>query len=185
MLVRARFFANAIDTETTGVDVNISHRATILGNVALTTDLAFAYVKTEQVDDIHGSVLLADQLDTYFGSREMFFLELASPRLKWNLSHTLKGDNWSVFLRNSFFGDVTNPDGGNQVFGGKLLTDLSFGFDVTENLTFTVGSSNIFDVYPDPTPAGLTSGNQFIYPRVTSQFGINGRTAFARLNFKL
>ena len=182
---KARFFANAIDTETTGVDVNISHRATILGNVALTTDLAFAYAKTEQVDDIHASVLLADQLDTYFGERETYFLELASPRVKGNLSHTLKGDNWSVFLRNSYFGSVFNPDGAHQEFAGKVLTDLSFGFDVTENLTFTVGSSNIFDVYPDPTPAGLTSGNQFIYPRVTSQFGINGRTAFARLNFKL
>ncbi|MDC1355072.1 TonB-dependent receptor, partial [Polaribacter sp.] len=129
--------------------------------------------------------LLADQLDTYFGERETYFLELASPRVKGNLSHSLKGDNWSVFLRNSYFGSVFNPDGAHQEFAGKVLTDLSFGFDVTENLTFTVGSSNIFDVYPDPTPAGLTSGNQFIYPRVTSQFGINGRTAFARLNFKL
>ena len=52
-------------------------------------------------------------------------------------------------------------------------------------MTLTVGSSNIFDVYPDATPSNLTSGNQFIYPRVTSQFGINGRTVFARLKLNL
>jgi iron complex outermembrane receptor protein len=181
----ARFFANAIDTETKGIDINVSHRTNILGNIGLTTDLAFAYAKTRKVDDIHASVELADQLDTYFGERETYFLEFATPRVKWNLSHTLKGENWTAFLRNSFFGSVFNPDGDHQEFGAKVLTDLSFGFDITENLTFTVGSSNIFDVYPDATPQGLTSGNQFIYPRVTSQFGINGRTAFARLNFKL
>ena len=182
---KARFFANAIDTETRGVDINISHRTNVLGNVGFTTDFAFAYAKTEQVDDIHGSLELADQLDTYFGEREKYFLEYAQPRVKWNLSHTLKGDKWTAFLRNSFFGEVSNPDGDHQVFGGKVITDLSFGLEITENLTFTFGSSNVFDVYPDATPQGLTSGNQFVYPRVTSQFGINGRTAFARINFKL
>ncbi|MGB0879775.1 MAG: TonB-dependent receptor, partial [Polaribacter sp.] len=102
-----------------------------------------------------------------------------------NLSHTFTGDKWTAFLRNSFFGSVFNPDGAHNEYGAKVLTDISFGFDVTDNLTFTIGSSNIFDVYPDKTPTNLTSGNQFIYPRVTSQFGINGRTGFARLNFKL
>jgi len=62
---------------------------------------------------------------------------------------------------------------------------MSFGYDVTENMTLTIGSSNVFDIYPEKSPASLTSGNNFIYPRVTSQFGINGRTIFARLNFKL
>ncbi len=185
----ARFFANAIDTETRGVDVNISHRTTVLGDVSLTTDLAFAYAETKKVDDIHASPQLASQLNSYFGERDQYFLELAQPRVKANLSHSLKGDKWNAFIRNSYFGSVFNPDGVHQEFGAKVITDISFGFNVTEDLTFTVGSSNIFDVYPDRTPnnsvENLTSGNQFIYPRVTSQFGINGRTAFARLNLKL
>jgi iron complex outermembrane receptor protein len=70
-------------------------------------------------------------------------------------------------------------------FGEKVITDMSFGYDVSENMTLTLGSSNIFNVFPDASPTNLTSGNNFIYPRVTSQFGINGRTVFARLKFKL
>ena len=186
---RARFFANAIDTETKGIDVNISHRTSILGDLSLTSDLAFAFSKTTRVDDIHASPQLASQLNSYFGERDQYFLEFAQPRVKANLSHRIKGDKWSGFLRNSFFGSVFNPDGLHQEYGSKVITDLSFSFEVTEDLTFTFGSNNIFDVYPDRTPSNsvenLTSGNQFIYPRVTSQFGINGRTAFARLNFKL
>ncbi|MCI2229965.1 TonB-dependent receptor [Polaribacter sp. MSW13] len=186
---QARFFSNAIDTETKGLDINVSHRTHVLGNVSLTTDLAFAYSQTKKVDDVHASQQLASQIDTYFGERDQYFLEFATPRVKGSLSHSLKGEKWSMFLRNSFFGSVFNPDGLHEEFGSKVITDLSFGINVTEDLTFTFGSSNIFDVYPDKTPnnsnENLTSNNQFIYPRVTSQFGINGRTAFARLNLKL
>ncbi|MFY0604520.1 MAG: TonB-dependent receptor [Flavobacteriaceae bacterium] len=190
----ARFFANAIDTETRGLDIVVSHQ-TELSGFSLSSDFALSFNKTNRVDDIHASDLLADQLDTYFGERETYFLEFATPRVKANLSHMLRGDNWNVFVRNSFFGAVTNPDltdttgDGNRdthpTFGSKVLTDLSFGYNFTDNLTITVGSSNIFDVYPDAAPSDLTSGNQFVYPRVTSQFGINGRTVFARLNYKL
>ena len=190
---RARFFTNAIDTETRGIDVNISHRTNVLGNVSLTSDFAFAYAKTTQVDDVKVPTTLAGLQGTLFGERDRYFLEFALPRVKANLSHTLKGDKWTAFLRNSFFGSVFNPDqnadGSHQEYGSKVITDLSFGIEVTDNLTFTFGSNNIFDVYPDMTPNNatnnFTSGNQFIYPRVTSQFGINGRTAFARLNLKL
>jgi iron complex outermembrane receptor protein len=143
--------------------------------------------------------VLASQAGTYFGERESYFLEKATPRFKANLGHMLRGDKWNIFLRNSFFGAVTNPDTVTSpiipterihpVFSEKVITDLSFGYDVSENMTLTIGSSNIFDVYPDKSPAtstgNLTSGNNFIYPRVTSQFGINGRTVFARLKFKL
>lgn len=181
---RARFFANAIDTETRGIDIVVSHRANI-SDLRLTSDFAFSFAKTNRVDDIHASQQLASQIDTYFGERESFFLELAQPRVKANLGHLLQADDWNVFVRNSFFGSVFNPDGDHQEFGSKIITDLSFGYNLTDNLTLTVGSSNIFDVYPDETPSNLTSGNNFIYPRVTSQFGINGRTIFGRLNFKL
>ena len=65
----------------------------------------------------------------------------------------MQGNKWNFFLRNSFFGAVTNPDTTPSTtindtaiaihpeFGAKVLTDMSFGYDVSENLTLTVGSS--------------------------------------------
>ncbi len=192
----ARFFANAIDTETKGFDIVISHKGNV-GELRLSSDLAVTFAKTQQVDEINSSSVLASQAGTYFGERESYFLEFATPRIKANLGHVLQADKWKFFLRNSYFGAVTNPDqttafsinGTGELyhpeFNGKVITDMSFGYDVSENMTLTIGSSNIFDVYPDRSPSNLTSGNNFIYPRVTSQFGINGRTVFARLKFKL
>ena len=188
---RARFFSNAIDTETKGFDIVVSHKAN-LGELRLSSDLAMSFARTLQVDEINASPQLASQIDTYFGEREEYFTEFATPRFKANLGHVLEADKWKIFLRNSYFGSVFNPDVTNNggpsfhpEFGGKILTDLSFGYNFTENVTLTVGSSNIFDVYPDAAPSNLTSGNNFIYPRVTSQFGINGRTVFARLKLNL
>ena len=192
----ARFFSNAIDTETKGFDVVISHKASI-SDLTFSSDLAVTYAFTQRVDEINASPELVDQIGTYFGERESYFLEKATPRIKANLGHMLQGNKWNFFLRNSFFGSVINPDTTlsqtindtavpiHPEFGGKVLTDMSFGYDVSENMTLTIGSSNIFNVFPDASPANLTSGNNFIYPRVTSQFGINGRTVFARLKFKL
>ena len=192
----ARFFANAIDTETRGFDIVVSHKGAI-SDLSFSSDLALTFAYTQRVDDINSSSVLASQAGTYFGERESYFLETATPRFKANLGHMLQGDKWRLFVRNSFFGAVTNPDvtqepslngsGANYhpIFGDKVLTDMSFGYDVSENMTLTIGSSNIFNVFPDASPSNLTSGNNFIYPRVTSQFGINGRTVFARLKFKL
>ena len=192
----ARFFANAIDTETKGFDIVVSHKGAI-SDLSFSSDLALTFAYTQRVDDINSSSVLASQAGTYFGERESYFLETATPRFKANLGHMLQGDKWRLFVRNSFFGAVTNPDvtqepslngtGANYhpIFGDKVLTDMSFGYDVSQNMTLTIGSSNIFNVFPDASPSNLTSGNNFIYPRVTSQFGINGRTVFARLKFKL
>ena len=192
----ARFFANAIDTETRGFDVVVSHQDNV-GELTLSSDLAVTFAYTQRVDEINSSTVLASQASTYFGERESYFLEKATPRFKANLGHMLRGEKWNFFLRNSFFGSVINPDTTlsqtindtavpiHPEFGGKVITDMSFGYDVSENMTLTIGSSNIFNVFPDASPANLTSGNNFIYPRVTSQFGINGRTVFARLKFKL
>ena len=103
--------------------------------------------------------------------------------------------HYQIFVRNAFFGAVTNPDltdttgdgvrDSHPEYSSKIVTDLSFGYKVNENLTLTVGGNNLFDKFPDEANADLTSGNNFIYPRVTSQFGQNGRQFFARLNFKL
>ena len=192
----ARFFANAIDTETKGFDIVVSHKGAI-SDLSFSSDLALTFAYTQRVDGINSSSVLASQAGTYFGERESYFLETATPRFKANLGHMLQGDKWKFFLRNSFFGSVINPDTTpgptindtavsiHPEFGAKVLTDMSFGYDVSENMTLTIGSSNIFNVFPDASPSNLTSGNNFIYPRVTSQFGINGRTVFARLKFKL
>lgn len=192
----ASFFANAIDTESKGIDIVITHDAMLGDNTKLKSDLSGTFSKTVQVGDIKASDVLenAGLVGTYFPEDSRVYLEEAVPRTKVNLSNSLTTDKFNVFLRNVWFGEVTeattNVDR-QQVFGSKLVTDLSFGYKMSENTTITVGANNLFDIYPDRAAESFAdggtnrSGGRFDWSRRAQQFGVGGRFLFARLNFVL
>lgn len=192
----ASFFANAIDTESKGLDVVITQKAQLGANWRLKTDLAGTFSQTRQVGDINASEVLenAGLVDTYFPEDSRVYLEEAVPRTKVNLSNSLTSDKLIVFLRNVYFGEVTeattNVDR-QQVFGTKVVTDLSIGYKFTPALTFTVGANNLLDIYPDRAAEILGDGGnnrsdgRFDWSRRAQQFGIGGRFLFVRISLSL
>jgi len=188
----ASFFANAIDTESKGVDVVITHDAIIGTNTKLKSDLSGTFSKTIKVGDIKASDVLinAGLVGTYFPEDSRVYLEESVPRTKINLSNSLTTDKFNVFLRNVWFGEVTEATttvANQQVFGSKLVTDLSFGYQVSGSTTVTVGANNLFDIYPDRATDEFNnrSAGRFDWSRRAQQFGIGGRFLFARLNIVL
>ncbi|MFV9551601.1 TonB-dependent receptor [Algibacter sp. PT7-4] len=186
----ASFFANAIDTESKGLDIVLTHKTDLGANSRLKSDLSGTFSKTKQVGDINASRVLEDAglVGTYFPEDSRIYLEEAVPRTKVNLSNSFTTGKWNVFLRNVWFGKVseatTNVDN-QQVFDSKLVTDLTFGYQASESLTFTVGANNLLDVYPDRAIEANRSGGRFDWSRRSQQFGIGGRFLFARVSFKL
>ncbi|WP_149913612.1 TonB-dependent receptor [Sphingobacterium cavernae] len=185
----ARFFANAIDTETKGLDVVLTYNENI-GKGTLRTDLSGTFVKTNILGEVNSSEKLAGKENIYFDQASRIYLESAVPRQKINLSFNYTLDKFNVFLRNVYFGEVegaTNVDADRQTFGGKVVTDLSLGYQLTKNLKWTVGANNLFDVYPDKVRDGssLQGAGYFLYSRTGQQFGFNGRFAFTRLALTL
>lgn len=192
----AQFFANAIDTETKGIDVVIAHNVRFSG-FKLDNSLAANFSQTRKVGDIHSSGLLqSPNLEKiYFSEKSRVYLEEAVPRVKASISNTLSWKNASLYLRNTYFGKVTgadlidaNGDGitgfnEHQQIGDKIITDLSLAYQFTKNVGLTVGVNNLFDIYPDKNLPASTNNDQFVYSRSTSQFGQNGRYVFSRLNF--
>ncbi len=87
----ASFFANAIDTESKGVDLVVTHDATLTNTWRLKSVLAGTFSKTKKVGDIKASQVLEDAglIDTYFPEDSRVYLEEAVPRTKVNLSNTL------------------------------------------------------------------------------------------------
>ncbi|WP_338357741.1 TonB-dependent receptor [Yeosuana marina] len=188
----ASFFANAIDTESRGLDVVITHDARVGTSAKLKSDLSGTFSKTKQVGGIKASQVLinAGQVGTYFPEDSRVYLEEAVPRTKINLSNSLTTDKFNVFLRNVWFGKVTEATStvaNQQVFGSKLVTDLSFGYKVAESTTITIGANNLFDIYPDRAAPQFNnrSDGRFDWSRRAQQFGIGGRFLFARLSFNL
>ncbi|MGB5481096.1 MAG: TonB-dependent receptor [Eudoraea sp.] len=192
----ASFFANAIDTESRGIDLVLTQRANVWDGWMLNSTLAATFSKTQQVGEIKASQVLEDAglVDTYFPEDSRVYLEEAVPRTKVNLTFNLSSDKLIFFLRGVYFGKVTEATTNidrQQVFSSKFVTDLSVGYKATPSLTFTVGANNLFDTYPDRAAEVLADGGnnrssgRFDWSRRAQQFGIGGRFLFARVNFIL
>ena len=188
----ASFFANAIDTESKGVDLVLTHNATFNNGFRLKSDLAATLSKTKQVGGINASPELerAGLVGTYFPEDSRVYLEEAVPRTKVNLTNSLTAGKFNVFLRNVFFGEVTEATttvANQQVFGSKIVTDLSLGYKASEALTLTIGANNLLDIYPDRAKEEFNnrSSGRFDWSRRAQQFGIGGRFLFARVAFTL
>ncbi|WP_445956612.1 TonB-dependent receptor [Yeosuana sp.] len=188
----ASFFANAIDTESKGLDIVITQDVRIGSSAKLKNDLSGTFSQTRKVGAIKASEVLenAGLVGTYFPEDSRVYLEEAVPRSKVNLTNSLTTGKFNVFFRNVWFGKVTeatNTIANQQVFGSKIVTDLSFGYKVAESTTITVGANNLLDIYPDRADAafGNRSSGRFDWSRRAQQFGIGGRFLFARLSFDL
>lgn len=199
---RAAFFANAIDTKSQGLDVVVSHSLSIgsSGNV-LRNDFAATFSQTTQEGDIKSSDVLerAGLVGTYFDQTARIYLEQAVPRVKFTLSNSLELGKVNFYLRNTFFGETTEAtsanifdadlnlidDSINPYNSGKVITDLSIGYNVSEDLSITIGSNNLFDVFPDEVDSTFSSSGRFVYSRRSPQFSFGGRHLFARLVFTL
>ena len=196
----ASFFSNAIDTESKGIDVVLTHNALFGNGLRLKSDLAGTFSKTKKVGAINASPQLerAGLVGTYFPEDSRVYLEEAVPSTKINLTNSLYAGKFNVFLRNVYFGEVTEAVTtikNQQVFGTKIVTDLSLGYKATDALTLTVGANNILDVYPEraaqdlqpdePGDQNNRSDGRFDWSRRAQQFGISGRFLFARLSLAL
>lgn len=193
----AAFFANAVDTKTSGIDIVVDNKININDDISFTNTLAFTFSKTDiESINIPSAISNAGLSETYFDKTSRTYIESAVPRTKGNLSHNLKiGDKWNFYLRNSYFGEVTEATNLNVGdsgltendfdFGAKIITDLSAGYNISEVAKLTIGTNNLFDIYPDQAAIAFRSSGRFIWSRRSQQFGTNGRYVFARLNFTL
>ncbi|HEX9985519.1 MAG TPA: TonB-dependent receptor [Thermoanaerobaculia bacterium] len=187
-LVEARFFTNAIDTQTRGLDVSFAHgRPAGRGTLSA---LAALNLNETQVQRINTAPGLAGKEDIYFNTRERMFVEGSSPKTKGMLSADYRLDRWNAGARMTYFGEVEagtwtqidDPSAPSQHYDGRLVTDVHFGFDLGRNLGLTVGGTNIFDVQPTPQDPNETE-NGALWENV--QMGFNGASYFVRLSWRM
>ncbi|WP_160137935.1 TonB-dependent receptor plug domain-containing protein [Chryseobacterium sp. c4a] len=177
-----RFFANAIDTETKGVDVVVSYDWKLAGG-NLNINLAGNYTETK-ITDFHFPENLGTPQNEFFGPDQINIIETLSPKTKASLGLTYGIGKFNFLVRNTYFGKVIRdgyPFGVVQEFSPKVVTDISVGYDITKNINFTVGANNVFDVFPDLQVYKNSYYGVFKYAPV--QMGTLGSYFFGRLNF--
>ncbi|HEX2060220.1 MAG TPA: TonB-dependent receptor [Thermoanaerobaculia bacterium] len=186
-LVEARFFTNAIDTQTRGLDVSLSNSHTIAeGQLATLIALNLNETEVQRVNTAPG---LAGKEDIYFNQRERLFVEGSAPRTKGTIGADYSRAKWNAGARVSYFGEVEvgtwsqldDPASPPQHYDARFSTDVHVGFQLPRNLTLTVGGTNIFDVEPTAQDPNETE-NGALWDNV--QMGFNGAAWFVRLNWK-
>lgn len=177
-----RFFANAIDTETKGVDVVVSYDWKLAGG-NLNINLAGNYTETK-ITNFHFPAGITTPQDQYFGPDQINIIETLSPKTKASLGLNYGIGKFNFLVRNTYFGKVIRdgyPFGEVQEFTPKVVTDVSVGYDITKNINFTVGANNVLDVFPDLQIYKNSYYGVFKYAPV--QMGTLGSYFFGRLNF--
>ena len=188
---KAAFFTNAVDTDTYGVDI-VGEWDVNISDMRLTNTLSLTFSQTEVVGtNIPNAIVNAGLSETFFDNTSRIYIESAVPNTQGTLTNNLSvNEFWNFYLRNTYFGEVEEATNNidptvDKMYAGKIVTDLSVGYNVNENLRLTVGANNLLDVYPDEAASDFQSSGRFIYSRRSKQFGVGGRFLFARMNFVL
>ncbi len=178
----ARFFTNAVDTKTTGLDVIISYKAYLQNSNTLSFTYAGNFNQME-VSEVRTNDLLAGKEENYFSMREQFFLIASAPPVKMHFNLEYATQKLNINARVNYFGEIhlINYSGNEYIYTAKTTLDASIGYDISSNLHLTVGGANLLNAYPDPTdPYETETGGA--YDAV--QMGFSGTFLFAKLGFK-
>lgn len=174
----AQFFANGVDTNTKGLDVVLAYKksfgdskfsATLVGNI---NDMKIDNIKNRSLDQ-----------GTFFGKREKAFLLASAPKNKFGLNLNYSKKWFDTGLAFTHFSEVVLVDYADEddVYSAKTVTDLTFGFKLSKELKLSVGSNNLFNVYPDKQDEqGNTEAGGY-WDSV--QMGFSGAYYYARLGF--
>ncbi|MBG9990440.1 TonB-dependent receptor plug domain-containing protein [Pseudoalteromonas sp. NZS37] len=190
---QGRFFLNAIDSKTRGVDVVASYNVATDGYGDLAFNLGYNYGKNEVTNIIDPPAELQgagfDQ-DNLFSGTELRRFEVSTPRNKYNLSATWTNDDIRTTLRTTRYGETQDPSDNperNEVLKPKWITDLDVAYSLSENVSLSLGANNIFDVYPDATRENVddvtTFSRLFAYSSF-SPYGFNGRYVYGKIEMK-
>ncbi len=186
-----RFFANAVDTETQGVDVVANWDTDVFaGDLGLS--LAYSYAETEitRFAPTPAALTAIDPSFQLVGVEERNTIETAAPTDKLVASATWSNERLRLLLRGSYYGEATrvfNFGGGfepAQVYGSETQFDAEAEWYLTPEFSLTAGATNLLDEYPDLSSADINYFGNLPYD-ILSPIGINGRFVYVRARVRL
>lgn len=181
-----RFFTNAINTTTKGIDLVADYNIALgVGNLNLS--LLYNYNKNKVDDKLNAIPTdFIGQEDVYFGPQERSLIETNTPRHKGTFAINYGVKKFNFLLRNTYFGEVTRngfPFGIEQKHAGKVVTDLTVSYKVTSKVQLIIGANNLLDVFPDKQAYENSYFGVFKYAPV--QMGTTGAYYFGRISYSL
>jgi iron complex outermembrane receptor protein len=183
----ARFFTNAINTRTDGVDVTASYRIALASAGDLRLQGSYNNTRTKIVGDVATPPQLAGFDQVLFDRIERRRIECGQPRDSLRGVADWRKQRWGAnvnFQRYGTFCSFTANPPDDQTYGAKWLTDAEVSFRLSPKMTFAAGAQNLFDVFPDRNTTVNSFNGIQTFPS-QSPFGMNGRVVYGRIVVKL
>ncbi|MGY0613139.1 TonB-dependent receptor plug domain-containing protein [Luteimonas sp. A501] len=180
-----RYFTNAIDTRTQGIDL-VANYGMDLGAGTLDLTAGWNYTDTEitriapNPDELEQAGLDLERIDR----TEIGRIEEGFPNTKLLLSGTWSLDAWDFTLATTRYGSVTSRSANSandQTYDAKWLLDASAAYRMN-NWTFTLGADNVLNEYPDENIFANSTNGQFPYSNL-SPFGYNGAFVYGKVGY--
>jgi len=197
-----KFFINAANTVTKGIDYVASYSNLGVGGGNLNVTLSANFNETELDGKIDTPEPIASSGNDIFDRKEQSRIETARPQSKFILNLNYNIGRLGLTLNNTRFGEVTwwHADNGlneplgmtdeefDQTFSAKIVTDLRINYRITELIDVAFSANNLFNVYPDEIDNKgdfvTNLSGRFRYPWEVNQFGFNGTTLLGSVNFR-
>ncbi|HBD19795.1 MAG TPA: TonB-dependent receptor [Arenimonas sp.] len=182
-----RYFTNAIDTRTRGIDLVSSHRWD-LGGGELNLTVGANYNDTD-ITRIAPNPEVLDEVAlglTRIGRAEIGRVTVGSPKDKLVVGLDYDREAWSFRVGATAYGEYTTYNTNpalDQTFGREVVLDAAVSYRFDRGLTATVGADNLTDAYPDEVIAPNAFNGIFPYAVGNTPFGFNGAFYYARLNW--
>jgi iron complex outermembrane recepter protein len=183
----ARFFTNAINTRTNGVDLTANYHRTLGdGSSTLRFFAGYNYNKTKIEGEVATPPQLAGLGNVLFDRVERGRTECGQPSNQARfITDWMKGrfaGAVNVGLYGGYCVRQLDTTGAlDQDFSAKWVTDLEAAYHL-QKVTLAAGVQNLFDVYPEQVLPPLQP--QGVRYSTTNAFGINGRFLYARATFR-
>lgn len=190
-----QFFANGVNTRTTGVDLVLKWKKD-LGSSILSLDF-LGNINYMRISDVKNKAL---DKETFFGAREKQFLLSSAPKSKFNLGvnyeikklkaslnftrfSSIKLIDWQISQDLSNFNNSEKErlEAATDIYQPKITTDLHFSYQMSSIINLQLGANNLFNIYPTRQNTDTDSGGLWD----ATQMGTNGVFYYTKLNIKL
>ena len=154
-LADVSFFANALDTKTSGLDVVLSKSNINLGSGVLDLNLSGNYTITNERDGaVKNPKFATDSGQTIVTATQEALFFTSRPETKWILGANYEIGKFGLNLNNTYFGKTTFKQAGldnnlRTEFIPKVVTDLGINYNATEKFTIALNVNNLLNVLPE------------------------------------
>jgi iron complex outermembrane receptor protein len=154
-IVSLSFFANALDTRTSGIDLVMSYRNVQLGTGRLAFNLSGNYtLENGRIGDVKNPAVIQAVGQTVVNATQDALMFTSRPQFKAILGIDYEISKLAFSVNNTVFGPTKfrNADLNENLgveFLTKLVTDFAVYYRVTNRTTVGVNVNNIFNVLPE------------------------------------